>query len=210
MAEINFACVGKEHGDNKINLVIDTGASRVILTENDWLKLKKTEKAMKLKKTTKKFRPYGVESKLNCLGKMKMKLKSTAGSSTNSYVFVVKGARESLLGLREAERLGIVKINPNGVKNAEEVRNLYETTLESPKTENEVVSEGQTQAEIDEKMNEIKRTFPKVFTDKIGRATKVEPVHVTIDENITPVQQKRRKILRSRVFSKQSHSVPLL
>ena len=92
----------------EIELVVDTGATRKILTEEDWKAVKKTLKKTKLKKTNKKFRPYGVKARLPCIGKVNLKLEAKAGAKIRSKLFVVRDAKESLLGLKEAERLGIV------------------------------------------------------------------------------------------------------
>ena len=52
-----------------------------------------------------------------------------------------------------------------------------------------IISGGQTQQQIDEKMNHIISKYPKVFKG-LGCA-KVEPIHIEIDPNVKPVQQKQ-------------------
>ena len=54
------------------------------------------------------------------------------------------------------------------------------------------MSGGQTQREIDRKMESITNEFPDLFTG-LGRA-KVEPMNIEVDQKVKPVQQKRRKI----------------
>ena len=185
MCTINFKPITNEDVEGvKLELVVDTGATKVILTEKDWETVKRKHKKLKLKKTTTKFRPYGVKDKLNCIGKAKLKLQSKSGSQTRSQIFVVKNARESLLGLKEAERLGIVKVNPDG----ESVRSIHEVQKKDVPMEGEIVSGGKTQKQIDEDMSKIKKKFPNVFSNKLGRATKVAPVHVEIDKSIQPIQ----------------------
>ena len=65
---------------------------------------------------------------------------------------------------------------------------LHDVVKETSKSEEAVVSGGKK--EIDEEMQNIKCRFKNVFTDKLGRATKVEPVHINVDENIKPVPTK--------------------
>ena len=181
---------------NEVNFTVDSGATRTILTEEDWEQTKKTlkQKTLKLKKTKKKFRPFGVKQSLQCLGKVKLNLETESKSSTLSNIFVVKNAKESLLGIREAERLGVLQINPKG-SCIEKARTIHEMEKKDNNVEaNDLMSGGMTQDDIDAKMKSIKESFSNVFSDRLGRATKVDPVHVKIDPNIKPVQQKRRKI----------------
>ena len=62
---------------------------------------------------------------------------------------------------------------------------------ETPKKQG-IVSGGQTQEQIDERMKQIRDKFPNVFKG-IGKA-KVEPIHIERDPKCRPVQQKRRPI----------------
>ena len=55
-----------------------------------------------------------------------------------------------------------------------------------------IVSGGQTQREIDRKMESITNEFPDLFKG-LGRA-KVEPMNIEVDQKVKPVQQKRRNI----------------
>ena len=59
--------------------------------------------------------------------------------------------------------------------------------------EGEMVSNGQTQQEIDQDMEVLVGEHAKVFKG-LGRATKVPPVHIEIDSTVPPVQQKQRLI----------------
>ena len=172
---------------------------RTIIREEYWKKVQKKvgRKKLSLQKTSIRFRPFGVETKLECKGKIKMKLKAAAGGWIRSYVFVVKNTKESLLGLKEAERLGIVKVNPDGNSQTEDMddaRKLQETKKRDAPEPTEIVSDGQTQIQIDEKMKEIKRKFSEVFSDKLGKATGVEAVEVEVDDEVKPIQQKQRRI----------------
>ena len=56
-----------------------------------------------------------------------------------------------------------------------------------------MVSDGQTQQDIDLEMEALVGGYPKVFHG-LGRATKVPPVHIEIDDTVPPVQQKQRLI----------------
>ena len=102
-------------------------------------------------------------------------------------VYVVAGEKESLLGLKDALALGIIKINVEGQKRAEtdEVRQLYDMPRQVPGPG--VISGGQTQEEIDLLMTELVKPYQQVFQG-IGVA-KVEPVHIEVDNSVKPVQQ---------------------
>ena len=108
------------------------------------------------------------------------------GQEVFTIVYVVRGETESLLGLKDAEALGIINIDPKG-KKPEVIRQLDEgKPLEVKKVSEE------DKREMEEKMQRILEPHEEMFHG-IGVA-KVDPVHIEIDKSIKPVQQKRRPI----------------
>ena len=122
---------------------------------------------------------------LEIMGRTRCELQARGGASVTTIMYVVKGAKESLLGLQDGEALGIIKIEPDG----ESVRRLEQVTKQPVPEKQEVVSDGQTQQEIDQEMEGLVKGYPKVFHG-LGRATKMPPVHIEIDSTVPPVQQK--------------------
>ena len=56
-----------------------------------------------------KFRPYGTNKQLPIVGRAKVQLRAEAGAVIETYVYVNDDAAESsLLGEKDAQRLGIV------------------------------------------------------------------------------------------------------
>ena len=105
---------GPGEGQNwaKINVATDTGVRKTILRRSDWERIKDQ---CKLVKTKLKFRPYGTNVRLPIRGRAKVKLRAEAGAVINTYVYVNDDNMDSsLLGEKDALRLGIVKINLKG------------------------------------------------------------------------------------------------
>ena len=149
----------------------------------------KNNRKPKLKKNKVRLVPYGTNQHLEVLGRSKCTMTARAGAKVDTIVYVVRGAKESLLGLKDGEALGIINIQPEG----EPVRRLDMFTKEAEPAPGTVVSGGQTQAQIDETMADLVAKFPKVFTG-LGRATGVPDIHIEMDDSVTPVQQKQRQI----------------
>ena len=133
--------------------------------------------------------PYETSRTLKLLVRFRCQLKVKAGAQITTTSYVIKEVKESLLGLRDREALGIMKIQPKG----DTVRQLYMIVKEAKPLPGAPVSGGETQGQIDQKMAEIKEQFPKVFMG-LGRATGVLDIHIEMDETIAPVQQKQRQI----------------
>ena len=182
---------GRKAKDVKIQLLIDSGVHKTLLSEEHWslVKASPNTRPPKLKKNKVRFVPFGTKQNLPILGRTKCTLQAKGGACTTTIVYVVKGAKESLLGLRDGEALGIIKIQPEG----ETVRQLDTVIREKDPADDDVVSGNQTQAEIDRSMEEIVSKFPKVFKG-LGRATKVPPIQIEVDPSFPPVQQKLRPI----------------
>ena len=107
-------------------------------------------------------------------------------------MYVVAGETESLLGLKDAQALGIVKINLEGqqMDETDSMRQLYDMPRQVPGPG--VISGGQTQEEIDLRVTKLVKPFQQVFQGT--GAAKVEPVHIEVDKTAKPVQQKMRLI----------------
>ena len=118
---------------------------------------------------------------------MKCSMIANAGATVSTTVYVVKGGTQSLLGLVDGKALGIISICPEGKE--ETVRSLSDVKKVDPLTEG-VMSGGQTQQEIDEKLKAMVTRYPKVF-EGLGQA-KVEPIHLEVDPTAIPIQQKQR------------------
>ena len=101
-------------------------------------------------------------------------------------MYVVKGETQSLLGLRDGKRLGIINIKRHG-----EVTEVVGHLTDDKKVEapiEGVISGGETQQEIDRKMTDLVAKYADVFKG-LGLA-RVEPIHVQVDPDVKPVQQK--------------------
>ena len=184
---------GVEAKEASVELLINSGVNKTLLSEKDWKKVKavRGERPPKLKKNAIKFVPFGTKINLPILGRTRCKLRAVNGASVKTLVYVVEGQKQSLMGLKDGEALGIIKIDPKGASE-DKVNHLDAMKKEEPVKLGKIVSGGQTQAEIDKKMEDIVKKTPEVF-EGLGKA-KVEPVHIEIDPNVKPVQQKRRPI----------------
>ena len=57
-----------------------------------------------------RFRPYGTDGHLPVLGVVHVKLQCRAGKRKHANLYVVRGQKESLLGKRDGEDLGIISV----------------------------------------------------------------------------------------------------
>ena len=175
-----------------VNLLIDSGVYKTLLCEEDWHKVKQRpgDKPIKLKGCRTNFRPFGTSVQLPILGRTKCTLTAEAGAVVTTIVYVVKGESQSLLGLRDGKKLGIINIKPHG-EVTEVVGHLTDVKKSEVPTEG-VISGGETQQEIDRKMTDLVAKYADVFKG-LGLA-KVEPIHIQVDPDVKPVQQKPRPI----------------
>ena len=173
-----------------ISLATDTGISKTLLNSADWRKVRHT---CKFVKTSKRFRPYGTAYHLPIKGKAQVTLTAERGASIITWAYVCDDENEqSLLGEGDAIRLGIVSLDTKGA--TEEVVQMLAPVRKSKSSSlSDLVSGGQTQQEIDIEMEEIKREFPSVFTDKTGKFTG-KPISIQIREGAVPIIQPRRRI----------------
>ena len=96
----------------------------------------------------------------------------------DTIVYVVKGAKELLLGLKDGEGLGIIKIQPSG----EQVRRMdMFTKVAGSAPPGSVASGGETQLEIDQSMVNLVDQFLNVFT-RLGRANGVPEIEIEVDK----------------------------
>ena len=106
----NIYVSGPEQSNSTMmNLATDTGVSKTVLNRPDWVKVRS---GCKFVKTSKRFRPYGTAYHLPIKGKSEVYLTSENGARIKTWVYVNDDPREqSLLGERDARRLGIVHLN---------------------------------------------------------------------------------------------------
>ena len=186
--------------DNVIDLATDTGVKHSILNYTDWRKIKKSSGMVK---ASKKFRPYGTPATmtLNIIGKALVTMTAEAGAQILTWVYIHKSETEkSLLGEKDALRLGIVTLNLKGAteevlladEETEVVNRIPYATKEDPPSTG-IVSGGETQAEIDSNMEKLKQRHPKAFTHRTGKF-KGSPIKLHYPEEYTPHIQPNRRI----------------
>ena len=111
-----------------------------------------------------------------------------------TIIYVVRGETESLLGLKDAEALGIIQIKPEGGwtqgEEAATVRQMYELKKANVKTGDQDTEQSRKERQL--RMEQLIQPHEQMF-QAIGVA-KVTPVHIEIDKSVKPVQQKRRPI----------------
>ena len=183
--------------DNTMEMATDTGVRKTILNYTDWKKIKKSSGVVK---TSKRFRPYGTPTNLNILGKAYVTMQAEAGALISTWIYIHKCSTEkSLLGEKDARRLGIVTINLKGAQEEipleEETESVnfvpYAVRTDSPTTG--IVSGGETQDEIDRNMTLMKQKYPKVFTSRTGKY-KGGPIKLHYPDNYDPHIQPNRRI----------------
>ena len=160
-----------------IRPVTDTGVKRTILCRSDWNKISKYGQVLK---TSTKFRPYGTSIQLPIKGKAKVWLRAQAGAVIATHVYINDDDSEtSLLGKKDAERLGIVKINLRGSR--EEVNRIKvcrKADLKREKGESkDPVKEKMREKENDKKMDEMAKEYEDIFQG-IGKY-RGEPVKIS-------------------------------
>ena len=80
---------------------MDSGVHKTLLSERDWQKLAKGERKVKIKRCKVNFTPYGTKINLPMLGRTKAILQARSGATLQTIVYVVKGQKQSLLGLKD-------------------------------------------------------------------------------------------------------------
>jgi hypothetical protein len=161
---------GVKSKETKMELLIDSGVHKTLLREEDWKRVSavKGERPPKLKKNKIKFVPFGTKINLPILGRTRCRIRAVNGAKVKTMVYVVEGQKQSLLGLKDGEALGIINIQPKGASK-EKVNQLSSLKKKEPVQFGEIVSGVQTQAQIDKKMEEIVKKTPEGF-EGIGKA----------------------------------------
>ena len=179
----------------EVPLATDTGISKTVFNRIDWAKIKD---GCKFVKTSKRFRPYGTHYHLPIKGKALVTLTAENGAQIDTWVYVNNDPKEqSLLGERDARRLGIVKLNLKGENEAvildedEDVRNIEYKSKKLPCPDN--VSGGQSQTQIDANMEILKKRHSKVFSDRTGKCH-CKPIEIQVKSDAVPVIQPSRRI----------------
>ena len=87
-----------------------------MLTGEQWDKilLEGANRMPVLKESKIRLIPYGTEESLEVLGECECQMTAEAGAETTTMIYIVRGMQESLLGLRDGEALGMLKINIGG------------------------------------------------------------------------------------------------
>ena len=111
-AEIQLTAL--DHGNiskqMKANMLIDSAAYRTLFR----IQPEGANKLPKLKKSMVRLVPYGNNKTLELLGRSRCQIKAGVRAEVTTIVYVVRGVKESLLGLRDRKALGFIKIQPEG------------------------------------------------------------------------------------------------
>ena len=99
----------------------------------------------------------------------------------------MKGQEQPLLGLLDAQRLGIIQMNMEGAGQKVDTVGCLESVSKQPTVRTRTVSGALTQQEINGNMAVIADKVPDLFAG-LG-LKKVEPVHIEVDPWVKPIQQ---------------------
>ena len=184
---LGIAKQGASFGAVRVSLLADTGVRRTILNLGDWEQLGRGE----LKETRLKFRPYGTNQYLPIIGRAAVRLKAKAGAVIDTEVYVNEDRSEdSLLGEKDAERLGIVTVRPEGAAREVEIRRIKQNCKAGLEKEDQTVMRDQKL--VDEEMDRVAKEYKEVF-EGIGKY-KGPPVEIQVEEGVRPVVQPPRRI----------------
>ena len=164
----------------------DSGVSKSLLREEEWEKMKNKNSSLKLKKNKINFRPYGTKIILPVIGRAKVVLQCQSGAKVKSMVYVVKNQRESLLGRRDGQKLGIIQIIPEGKESEQKVRHI------TPVKKKDLAEEDLIDKN-DSKMEKLKEKYQELFREGIGEA-KIDPIKIYVKPGVKPVAQRQRTI----------------
>ena len=162
---------------------VDSGVSKTLLAEEDWEKLKSKNSSIKLKKNRIKFKPYGTNIVLPVIGRAKVVLQCQAGAQVKTMVYVVRDQKESLLGRRDGQKLGIISIKPEGKASEQKIRQITSVSKEKLVVEDKVEAN----------MEKLKVKFQELFREGIGEA-EIEPIKIYAKPGIKPVAQRLRTV----------------
>ena len=188
----------------KANLLIVSGVYKTLLTEGQWENIRPegANRTPELNKSMISLVPYETNKILELLGESRCQIKAELGAETIITVYVIRGVQESLLGLRDAEALGILKINPEG--------DTMRTNADPPPGA-EMTGE-QTQEQIDQSMMETMKLFQKAPSDlggNMGASNIQRPEEQTAEEVTTPQNARLRKNADIRSMGKAGEQICL-
>lgn len=121
----------------KVKLLIDSGSDVTTLSESDWVKVQRVPGNLELKqgKGIRALRAYASEKPLEIRASCEVAIRvDETGKTVRAPIFVIKGAKKSLLGREAAIALGVLRLGP-------EVSVMEVTEQkEFPKVPDEVIS----------------------------------------------------------------------
>ena len=118
-------------------------------------------------------------------------LKAKAGAVIETEVYVDEDRSEdSLLGEKDAERLGIVRVKPDGAAREVEIRRIKQNSKPRLEKVNKTVM--RDQRVVDEEMEKVAKEYKEVF-EGIGKY-KGPPVEIQVEEGVRPVVHPPRMI----------------
>ena len=127
---VEIVLTAMDHGRmcemQKVEFLVDTGVHKTILCGSDWRQLREQDLTLKPKVCKVRFAAYGASKDLEMQGRTEKKLMNMAGRQVNSIVYIARGRRQSLLGLKDSQALGIVQVNREGTCQDESVNTLQE------------------------------------------------------------------------------------
>ena len=142
-------------------------------------------------RTKLKFRPYGTNQYLPIRGRAADRLRAEAGAVIETEVYVNGDSSEdSLLGEKDAERLGIITLRPEGASTEIEIRRIKQNTKAGLEVEDQASL--RDQKVVDQGMEKLAKEFKEVF-EGIGKY-KGPPVEIQVKEEVRPVVQPPRRI----------------
>ena len=144
-----------------------------------------------------RFRPYMTGKIIPLIGECDVVLTNNKAKKVKTTVYITEGGDESLLGKEDATKLGIIRIDRDGTSEDEETEDDTKLRCITPdvlkdQIKDGIVSDGQTQDQIDAAMEKMADKHADVFQG-MGRAD-TEPIHIEIDDQAVPVAQGRRQI----------------
>ena len=174
---VEIKLTATDHGriceTQKVEFLVDTGVHKTILCGSDWRQLRKQDPTPRPKICMIRFAAYGASKDLEMLGRTKAKLMNMAGRQVNSTMLIAQGGKQSLLGLKDSQALAIVQVNREGTCQDESVNTLQEE-------------------QSDWKLEELLEKHSVLFQG-VGKV-KVDQIHIFMDDQVKPVQQKQRKV----------------
>ena len=138
-----------------------------------------------------KVRPYGTNHHLPIIGRAEVRLEAKAGAVIETEVYVNKESlEESLLGEKDAERLGIVTVSPEGEAEEVDIWRINQNSKARLVKDDKAVLRDQRR--VDHEMEKVVKDYKELF-EGIGKY-KGPPVKIQVKERVRPVVQPPRRI----------------